>query len=414
MIRRRASRTIHVGSVTVGGAARVIVQSMTRTDTRDVRATIAQIERLADSGCEIVRLAVPDNEAAAALGEIKRRVPIPLIADIHFDYRLALAAMRENIDQVRFNPGNIRQPQDIAAIVHLAKERSIPLRIGINAGSLPRGRERGSPVDGQDARPTRLWTLDSKGGSEGLQLTGKMPVLSDSGLSTGNGGLQTPDSRLSTELRPLASRMVETALEQIRFIENLDFDLIEVSLKASSVLATIEANKAVAEMMPYPIHLGITEAGLPKSGAIRSAVGLGVLLHLGIGDSLRISLTTPDPCEEVFVAYQILKSLDLRQRGPTLVSCPTCGRCEVEGFYELAGVVEERLSLIQKSITVAVMGCVVNGPGEARDADVGLACSKGRGVIFKKGKKIRTVEEADFLNALMAEVEDFVVKSWTI
>ncbi len=208
--------------------------------------------------------------------------------------------------------------------------------------------------------------------------------------------------------------MVETALEQIRFIENLDFDLIEVSLKASSVLATIEANKAVAEMMPYPIHLGITEAGLPKSGAIRSAVGLGVLLHLGIGDSLRISLTTPDPCEEVFVAYQILKSLDLRQRGPTLVSCPTCGRCEVEGFYELAGVVEERLSLIQKSITVAVMGCVVNGPGEARDADVGLACSKGRGVIFKKGKKIRTVEEADFLNALMAEVEDFVVKSWTI
>ncbi|MBT9149461.1 MAG: 4-hydroxy-3-methylbut-2-en-1-yl diphosphate synthase (flavodoxin) [Dehalococcoidia bacterium] len=385
MIRRRASWPIRVGSVTVGGAARVIVQSMTRTDTRDVRATIAQIERLADSGCEIVRLAVPDNEAAAALGEIKRRVPIPLIADIHFDYRLALAAMRENIDQVRFNPGNIRQPADIAAIVHLAKEQSIPLRIGINAGSLPRGREGG-----------------------GKQGSGSR------GQGAGGGGLPTANCQLPTELSPLASRMVETTLEQIRFIENLDFDLIEVSLKASSVLATIEANKAVAEMMPYPIHLGITEAGLPKSGAIRSAVGLGVLLHLGIGDSLRISLTTPDPCEEVFVAYQILKSLDLRQRGPTLVSCPTCGRCEVEGFYELAGVVEERLSLIQKSITVAVMGCVVNGPGEARDADVGLACSKGRGVIFKKGKKIRTVEEADFLNALMAEVEDFVVKSWTI
>ncbi|MCL0057152.1 flavodoxin-dependent (E)-4-hydroxy-3-methylbut-2-enyl-diphosphate synthase [Dehalococcoidia bacterium] len=349
MIRRRASRTIHVGSVTVGGAARIIVQSMTRTDTRDARATIAQIERLADSGCEIVRLALPDKEAAATLGEIRRRTRVPLIADIHFDHRLALAAMERNIDQVRFNPGNIREPADIAAIVHLAKERSIPLRIGINAGSLPRH---------------------------------------------------------STE-KELAARMVETALEQIRFIENLDFDLIEVSLKASSVLATIEANKAIAEMMPYPIHLGITEAGLPKWGAIRSAVGLGVLLHLGIGDSLRVSLTTPDPCEEVFTAYEILKSLELRQRGPKLVSCPTCGRCEVEGFYDLARAVEERLLRLEEPIAVAVMGCVVNGPGEARDADVGLACSKGRGVIFKRGEKVRTVEEADFLNALLSEVEDF-------
>ncbi|MCL0070501.1 flavodoxin-dependent (E)-4-hydroxy-3-methylbut-2-enyl-diphosphate synthase [Dehalococcoidia bacterium] len=367
MIRRRASRTIQVGSITVGGAARIIVQSMTRTDTRDVRATIAQIERLADSGCEIVRLALPDNEAAAALGEIRRRTRVPLIADIHFDHRLALAAMEGNIDQVRFNPGNIREPENIAAIVRMAKERSIPLRIGINAGSL-RGRV--------------------------------------------SGGLQTHpcegrDSRLSTGLSPLAARMVETALEQIRFIENLDFDLIEVSLKASSILATIEANRAIAEMMPYPIHLGITEAGLPKWGAIRSAAGLGVLLHLGIGDSLRISLTTADPCEEVFTAYEILKSLELRQRGPMLVSCPTCGRCEVEGFYDLARAVEERLLRLEEPIAVAVMGCVVNGPGEARDADVGLACGKGRGVIFKRGEKVRTVEEADFLNALLSEVEDF-------
>jgi len=358
VIRRRASRTIQVGSITVGGALNVIVQSMTRTDTRDARTTIAQIERLVECGCEIVRLALPDDEAAAVLGEIKRRTRVPLIADIHFDHRLALAAMEKNIDQVRFNPGNIRNPENIAAIVRMAKERAVPLRIGVNAGSLPR---------------------------EG-------------------GGLQTLDSRLSTEL---SARMVETTLEQIRFIESLDFDLIEVSLKASSVLTTIEANKAVAEMMPYPIHLGITEAGLPKPGAIRSAVGLGVLLHLGIGDSLRVSLTTPDPCEEVFTAYEILKSLELRQRGPRLISCPTCGRCEVEGFYDLARAVEERLSRLEEPITVAVMGCVVNGPGEAKDADVGLACGKGRGVMFKRGEKVRTVEEADFFNALLSEVEDF-------
>ncbi|MCL0075489.1 flavodoxin-dependent (E)-4-hydroxy-3-methylbut-2-enyl-diphosphate synthase [Dehalococcoidia bacterium] len=349
MIRRRASRTLQVGSITIGGDLNTIVQSMTRTDTRDTRSTIAQIERLAECGCEVVRLAVPDNEAAATLGEIKLRAQVPLIADIHFDHRLALAAMERNIDQVRFNPGNIRNPENIAAIVRMAKERAVPLRIGINAGSLPRH---------------------------------------------------------STETE-LAARMVETTLEQIHFIESLDFDLIEVSLKASSVLATIEANNTIAEMMPYPIHLGITEAGLPKSGAIRSAVGLGALLHLGIGDSLRVSLTTPDPCEEVFTAYEILKSLELRQRGPKLISCPTCGRCEVEGFYDLAREVEECLSRLEESITVAVMGCVVNGPGEARDADVGLACGKGRGVIFRRGEKVRTVEEADFLNAILSEVEDF-------
>jgi (E)-4-hydroxy-3-methylbut-2-enyl-diphosphate synthase len=340
---------------------------MTRTDTRNARATIAQIDRLADCGCEIVRLAVLDDEAAAALGEIKRRTHVPLIADIHFDYRLALAAMKGNIDQVRFNPGNIHNPENIAAIVRMAKERSIPLRIGINAGSLP---------------------------------------LNAGQRSGGKGRLPTPDSQLPT-------RMVEATLEQIRFIENLDFDLIEVSLKASDVLTTIEANKTIAEMMPYPIHLGITEAGLPKSGVIRSAVGLGALLHLGIGDSLRVSLTTPDPCEEVFTAYEILKSLELRQRGPRLISCPTCGRCEINGFYDLARLVEDHLWRLEKPITVAVMGCAVNGPGEARDADVGLACGKERGVIFKRGEKVRTVEEADFLNALLSEVEDFVVRSCT-
>jgi len=321
---------------------------MTKTDTRDVRATISQIERLAECGCEIVRLAVPDNEAASALGEIRRCSPLPLIADIHFDHRLALVAIENNIDQIRVNPGNIRDPKKIAAIVSMAKERAVPLRIGVNAGSLP-------------------------------------------GIAT---------------QKKLADRMVEVILENIRIIEGLDFDLIEVSLKASSVLVTIEANEIIARMMPYPIHLGVTEAGLPKAGAIRSAVGLGVLLNLGIGDSLRVSLTTSNPCEEVFTAYEILKSLELRQRGPKLISCPTCGRCESANFCDLARAVEDHLLRMEQPITVAVMGCVVNGPGEARDADVGLACGKGRGIIFRKGEKVRIVEESDFLSAILSELDD--------
>ncbi|MDD5093721.1 MAG: flavodoxin-dependent (E)-4-hydroxy-3-methylbut-2-enyl-diphosphate synthase [Dehalococcoidia bacterium] len=351
MIKRRASKAIQVGNVTVGGARNVIVQSMTKTDTRDAKATAEQIKCLAECGCDIVRLAVPDQEAASALATIKKRSAVPLIADIHFDHRLAIASMESGVDQVRFNPGNIKGHENVAAIVHAAKERSIPLRIGVNAGSLQHKR-------GTDS---------------------------------------------------LANQMAEAVLEQIRLIESLDFDLIEVSLKASDVLTTIEANKAVAERMPYPLHIGVTEAGLPKAGSIKSAVGLGTLLYSGIGDSLRVSLTTRDPCEEIWAGYEILKSLDLRERGPKFVSCPTCGRCEVvSGFYSLAAAIEERLSGMEKPITVAVMGCVVNGPGEAKDADVGLACGKGRGVIFKKGEKVRTVEEADFLSALMEEVEELV------
>jgi len=346
MIRYRASRAIQIGSITVGGSAPVVVQSMTKTDTRNIRATLEQIARLADAGCDIIRIAVPDTEAADALARIKQNSPIPIIADIHFDHRLAIASLKRGVDQVRFNPGNIKGDENIAAIVRVAKERSIPLRIGVNAGSL--SHERGSGA--------------------------------------------------------LADRMVKAALGQIHLLESLDFELIEVSLKASDVLTTIEANKTAAENMPYPLHIGVTEAGLPRMGSIKSAVGLGTLLYLGIGDSIRVSLTTADPCEEVRVAYEILKSLELREHGPRLVSCPTCGRCEAGDFYQLAQAVEERLSKIEKPVTVAVMGCVVNGPGEAKDADVGLACGKGRGVIFKKGEKVRTVEEPDFLSALMAEV----------
>ena len=348
MIRQRASRSIQIGNVTVGGGASVNVQSMTKTDTRNVAATLDQISRLVDIGCEIVRIAVPDMEAAQALADIKRKAAIPLIADIHFDHRLAIVSMEGGVDQVRFNPGNIQGEENVAAIVRSARERSVPLRIGVNAGSLAHERGKGD----------------------------------------------------------LATRMAEAALEQIRLLESMDFELIEVSLKASDVITTIEANKAIAEKMPYPLHLGITEAGLPWAGGICSAAGLGALLYLGIGDSIRVSLTTPDPCEEIAVGYQILKSLELREYGPKLVSCPTCGRCEANGFYDLASAVERELAKMDKVITVAVMGCVVNGPGEAKDADVGLACGKGKGVIFKKGEKVRTIEESQFFEVLMFEVEN--------
>jgi (E)-4-hydroxy-3-methylbut-2-enyl-diphosphate synthase len=346
MNQRRASRPLKIGGVTVGGAAPVVVQSMTKTDTRNVTATVNQIGELEEYGCEIVRVAVPDEEAAQALASIERRVRIPIIADIHFDYRLALAALKAGVDGLRLNPGNISEPEQVAAIVETAKPRGIPIRIGVNAGSLPMS--------------------------------------------------------VNTQV-PVAERMVETALQQIHFLEDLDFDLIKVSLKAFDVPTTIEAYQLIAQKVRYPLHLGITEAGLPKTGVIRSALGIGILLYLGIGDTIRVSLTA-HPREEVMAAHEILKGLNLRQRGPTLVSCPTCGRCEVD-LVGLTIAVEERLAKLDKPIKVAVMGCVVNGPGEAKDADVGIACGRGRGAIFRKGEVVRTVEEKDFLEGLMGEVE---------
>ena len=347
MMKRRASKVIRVGGVDIGGAGPVVVQSMTKTDTRDVKATVNQIRQLEECGCEIARVAVPDMDAARAIVDIKKRIKIPLIADIHFDYRLALAALKSGADGLRLNPGNISDPEHIAKVVHAAKEREVPIRVGVNAGSLPKSSKK------------------------------KVSVV---------------------------QRMVDAALEEIRLLESLDFDLIKVSLKAFDVPTTIEAYEAIAKKIPYPLHLGITEAGLPWTGAIRSAVGLGVLLYEGIGDTIRVSLTTADACQEVEAAYEILKSLKLRERGPVLVSCPSCGRSETD-IVGLAQIVEERLKGVEKTIKVAVMGCVVNGPGEAKDADVGIACGKGKGVIFRKGEKVRTVEEPDFLEALMAEVE---------
>lgn len=349
MIQRRMSKPIRIGSITVGGDAPIRVQSMTKTDTHNVQDTIRQIKQLEDCGCEIVRIAIPDREAAEAIPDIKRNVSLPIIADIHFDYRLALAALQAGIDGLRLNPGNISDREQIARIVRAAKERQVPIRIGVNAGSL---------------RP-----------------------------------IPAPNTSI-------AEHMVKVALDYIKLLESLDFDLIKVSLKAFDVPSTITAYQAIAENIHYPLHIGITEAGLPKTGSVRTAVGTGILLYQGIGDTIRVSLST-HPCEEVAVAYEILKSLNLRQHGPILLSCPSCGRAEVD-IISLAEAVDEQLTGIAKPIKVAVMGCVVNGPGEAKDADVGIACGRGKGAIFKKGKVVRTVNEENFLEALMKEVFEIV------
>ena len=345
---RRVSKPVKIGNVTVGGGAPIVVQSMTKTDTRDVMSTTTQIKELEDCGCELVRVAVPDAEAAQAMKAIKKNVSLPIIADIHFDYRLALMALEAGADGLRLNPGNISEPKKVQTVALAAKERKVPIRIGVNAGSLP----------------------------------------------------QPTNPQLTT-----AQQMVEAALKQIRLLESLNFDLIKVSLKAFDVPTTIEAYQDIAQKIPYPLHIGITEAGLPRTGIIRSTVGISTLLYLGIGDTIRVSLTA-HPREEIIAAYEILKSLDLRQHGPILVSCPSCGRAEVD-IVKLAEEVEAKLLKIDKPIKVAVMGCVVNGPGEAKDADIGIACGKGRAILFKKGKKVGVVEEKDFLTALMAEVERF-------
>jgi (E)-4-hydroxy-3-methylbut-2-enyl-diphosphate synthase len=345
---RRKSKPIQIGNVTVGGDAPIVVQSMTNTDTRNVRATIDQIKELEDCGCELVRVAVPDMEAAEAISPIKKGVTIPVIADIHFDYRLALMALVAGADGLRLNPGNIGEAEKIKKVAAAARERGVPIRIGVNAGSLP--------------KPKKL--------------------------------------NLS-----IAQQMVAAAMEQVKLLESLDFDLIKVSLKAFDVPTTIEAYQKIAPKIPYPLHIGITEAGPPRTGIIRSTVGISTLLYLGIGDTIRVSLTA-HPREEVFAGYEILKSLNLRQHGPVLVSCPSCGRAEVD-IVKLAEAVEKELLKITRPIKVAVMGCIVNGPGEAQDADIGIACGKGRAVLFKKGKKIRTIEEKDFIKVLMEEVEGF-------
>ncbi len=346
--KRRKSLQVRVGPVLIGGNAPVVVQSMTNTDTRDVKATLSQIGELAAAGCELVRLAVVDSGAAAALKEIKGRSPLPLIADIHFDYRLALQALDNGVDGLRLNPGNIGEAWKVKEVVRAAKERQVPIRIGVNAGSLEK-------------------------------------------------------ELLAKYQGPSARGMVESALGHIRLLEDLDFSLIKVSLKASHVPLMIDAYRMLAGEVLYPLHLGVTEAGTVRSGTIKSAVGIGALLAEGIGDTVRVSLTG-DPVPEIGVAYDILKSLGLRQRGGEIVSCPTCGRCQIN-LAPLAEKVEERLQSVDKPLKVAVMGCVVNGPGEAREADIGIAGGKGVGLVFRKGEVIAKVPESQLLEVLFKYID---------
>ncbi len=353
MIKRRMTRQISIGNVKIGGGAPISVQSMTNTKTTDTEATVAQIKALQNAGCDLVRLAVPDMAAAKNIANIKSRVNIPLIADIHFDYRLALTAIEQGIDALRINPGNIGSEERVQAVVTAAKAKHIPIRIGVNAGS-----------------------LDKK-------------LLAKYGKVT-------------------AEALVESAMQHVHILEKLDFHDIKISLKAHDVPLTIDAYRLMSKTVDYPLHLGITEAGTVNTGIIKSAVGIGALLAEGIGDTFRISLTG-DPVNEVKVANEILKSLNLKEYGPTLISCPTCGRCNID-LPSIAEKVEKRLSDISKPIQVAVMGCVVNGPGEARDADIGIAGGKGEGLVFRKGEIIAKVSEDKLVDALFEELDKIKIK----
>ena len=349
---RRKTRAVKVGRYTIGGDAPIAVQSMTKTDTRNIDKTVEQIQQLEQAGCEIVRLAVPDIEAAEALKEIRKKCPDSvLVSDIHFQYKFALMALDAGIDKLRINPGNIGDAEKVRTVVRRAQEQKVPIRIGVNAGSLER------------------------------RLLEKY-------------GFPTPEA------------MAESAEYHMRILEDLGFGDTIISLKSSNVKLTVAAYRLLAERCDYPFHLGITEAGTQFSGTIKSCVGMGMLLAEGIGDTIRVSLAT-DSTEEVRVAYELLKSLELRSRGPVVIACPTCGRLEVD-LFKIAGEIEQATSHITMPLSLAVMGCAVNGPGEAREADLGVAAGRGNGMIYRQGKAIRRVKEEDIVPALLEEIDRFV------
>src|SRR5215212_1678378 len=351
----RKTRAVQVKHIQIGGGAPVAIQSMTKTDTSDVGATVAQIHEMVRAGCEIVRLAVPDNDAAVALKEIRKRVPdVPLVADIHFHYKLALLALEAGIDKLRLNPGNIGAHERVREVVRAAQAQGVPIRIGVNGGSLEKD------------------------------------LLARYGTAT-------PEA------------MVESALRHIQILEDLNFNDIIISLKASDVHRTVAAYRLLATQVDYPLHLGVTEAGTPFGGTIKSAIGLGVLLHEGIGDTIRVSLAA-EPQEEVRVAWEILKSLELRKRGVTVVACPTCGRLDVPNFVEIVTEIERRLAHIEEPLHLSIMGCEVNGPGEAHDSQLGVTFGKGVGMIFKDGRPLRKVSGADIVEAFVNEAERLVAE----
>ena len=346
---RRKTRQIRAGAVLIGGDAPVTVQSMTNTDTRDVRATIEQIERLADAGCEIVRVAVPDQAAAEALGEIRAHCPIPLVADIHFNHVLAIAAAEAGVDKIRINPGNIGSRERVQAVVKVCRERGIPIRIGVNSGSVEKALLEKYPHD-------------------------------------------------------LPRAMAESAMNHVKILENEDFYDICLSLKASDVPTTIAAYRTVAELCDYPLHLGVTHAGTPAMGNIKAAAGIGGLLAMGIGDTIRVSLSA-DPVEEVRSGLAILRAVSLRRDCAEVISCPTCGRCQID-LIEIAEEVERAAAQIRKPIRIAVMGCAVNGPGEGKEADIGVACGKGDGLLFRKGQILHKVPRDQIVPALIAMAQE--------
>lgn len=344
---RRPTRQVNLGGVKIGAGHPVVVQSMCSTDTRDVVSTVAQINALEQAGCEIVRVAVVDQAAAAAIAEIKPLISIPLVADIHFDYRLALKSIVSGCDGLRLNPGNIGAAYKVQEVVRAAQDHGIPIRVGVNAGSLDKS------------------------------------MAEKYGAAT-------------------ARALVESALAHVKILESMNFNHLKISLKASSVQLTIEAYRLISEMVDYPLHIGVTEAGTMERGLIKSSLGLGILLSEGIGDTMRVSLTAP-PVDEVWAAYEMLRALGLRQHGAELVSCPTCGRCEID-LIKTAQEVDRHLRQISAPIKVAVMGCVVNGPGEAREADVGVAGGRESGLLFKKGEMVRKVPEDQLIEVLLAEI----------
>ncbi len=344
---RENSKVIQIGDKVIGGGNPVLIQSMTNTRTEDVKGTIRQIQQLTSAGCEIVRCTVPSQEAAVALEEIKKNITIPLVADIHFDYRLAIAAMEHGADKIRINPGNIGNDEKLRAVVEVAKERNIPIRVGVNSGSLEKD------------------------------------IIAKYGRVTAEG-------------------LVESALEKVKRIEDMDYDQLVISIKSSDVMMCIKAHELIASQTNYPLHVGITEAGTVNAGNIKSALGLGVILYQGIGDTIRVSLTD-DPVEEIRSAKIILKTLGLRKGGVEVVSCPTCGRTQID-LIKLATAVESMVSDLDIDIKVAVMGCAVNGPGEAREADIGIAGGRGEGLLMKKGEIIRKVPEDQLLEVLREEL----------
>ncbi len=350
-IKRKKTRQIAVGKVKIGGSAPIAVQSMTNTPTEDVAATVAQIVRLQEAGCEIVRVAVPDQDAATAISAIKKQIDIPLIADIHFNYRLAIAAAKAGADGLRLNPGNIGSMKKVKAVVDCAKDFNLPIRIGVNSGSLE-----------------------------------KDILKKYNGVT--------------------AAGMVESGLRHVELLKSLDFHQIKISLKASDVPRTLEAYRLLSEKTDLPLHVGVTEAGALYSGIVKSALGIGMLLAEGIGDTIRVSLTR-DPVEEVRVGFEILKALGIRRRGPEIISCPTCGRCNIE-LFDIVERVEKALMTTAEPLKIAIMGCVVNGPGEAREVDFGIAGGDGNGVLFKKGKVVKKFAQEKLVDVLLHEVNEYV------